>query len=449
MGSIVCTAASLACCCCPTAVSCCCGCCPSCRSSTSTRIVYTLFLLIGTIVSCVMLSSGIQDAMVEKVPFFNEACQGATLGTNCDLLVGYLAVYRICFGMAAFFFLFMLLNIGVNSSKDCRGGLNNGFWGLKFLLLVGLWVAAFFIPRGIFGVAWMYIGFIGAFLFILIQLILMIDFAHTWNEIWTSNAEEGGNKSWYCALTGDQWVVFFMFLFYALALTGFILSYVFFTESSGCHLNKFIISFNFIMCFVLSVISILPKIQEVQPKSGLLQASIVSLYASYLTLSALSNEPLDEGNSTNQAICGSSLGTVENSETIALVVGLAIMFILVIYSSLRTVGSADKLAPAGGSSLNKDDEEKGGQQVISDEEEGVAYSYSFFHFIFFLASLYIMMMLTNWYSPQGTELKKFQRSMGSVWVKMVSCWLGFVLYLWTLLAPACFPNRDFSRTLAA
>ncbi|XP_068694453.1 probable serine incorporator [Montipora foliosa] len=435
MGSIVCSLASFACCCCPTAVSCCCACCPSCRSSTSTRIVYAIFLLLGTIVSCVMLSEGIQQAMVEKVPFFNEACTSASLETNCDLLVGYLAVYRICFGMAAFFFLFMILNIGVSSSKGCRGGLNNGFWGLKFLLLVALWVAAFFIPRGTFGEVWMYIGFIGAFVFILIQLILLIDFAHTWNEIWVSNAEDG-NKCWYIGLS------FFMFVFYALALTGFILSYVFFTESSGCHENKFFISFNFIMCFIISIISILPRIQEVQPRSGLLQSSIISLYASYLTLSALANKPQNEA-------CGSSLGTIENSETLALVVGLAIMFILVIYSSIRTVGSADKLSPAGGTGMSaKDDDEEKGQQVISDEEDGVAYSYSYFHFIFFLASLYIMMMLTNWYSPQGSKLENFQRTGGSVWVKMVSCWLGFALYLWTLLVPLCCPNRDFSASLA-
>lgn len=37
------------------------------------------------------------------------------------------------------------------------------------------------------------------------------------------------------------------------------------------------------------------------------------------------------------------------------------------------------------------------QRVYDDEATAVTYNYSFFHITFFLASLYIMMTLTNWY----------------------------------------------------
>ena len=62
-------------------------------------------------------------------------------------------------------------------------------------------------------------------------------------------------------------------------------------QSEGCALNKFFISFNMILCIVVSIVAVLPKVQEYQPRSGLLQSSVVSLYTLYLTWSAMSNQP--------------------------------------------------------------------------------------------------------------------------------------------------------------
>jgi hypothetical protein len=56
---------------------------------------------------------------------------------------------------------------------------------------------AFFIKEGSFGPTWMYFGLIGGFLFILIQLVLIIDFAHSWAESWVANYEETESKGWY------------------------------------------------------------------------------------------------------------------------------------------------------------------------------------------------------------------------------------------------------------
>ena len=44
--------------------------------------------------------------------------------------------------------------------------------------------------------AWMVIGMIGAFLFILIQLVLIVDFAHAWNEKWIGKYEDTQSKAW-------------------------------------------------------------------------------------------------------------------------------------------------------------------------------------------------------------------------------------------------------------
>jgi serine incorporator 1/3 len=82
----------------------------------------------------------------------------AHAGDLCAAVVGYQAVYRyilkfitaetltnfsVCLGMAAFFGVFMLLMLGVRSSRDARSHIQNGFWFFKYLLL-GLLIFGFF-----------------------------------------------------------------------------------------------------------------------------------------------------------------------------------------------------------------------------------------------------------------------------------------------------------------
>ena len=113
-----------ACCCGSSACMCCCARCPSCKNSTAARIVYTVLLLLGTIMSAVMLAPGIRDQL-DKIPHFCTLA-GKYSDSGCDNVVGYLAVYRVCFAMAAFFLIMAVMMFKVSSSRDPRAKFQNG-----------------------------------------------------------------------------------------------------------------------------------------------------------------------------------------------------------------------------------------------------------------------------------------------------------------------------------
>lgn len=421
------TVGQLACCCGSAACSLCCSACPSCKNSTSTRIMYALMLLLTTVVSCIMLNPDVEQKL-KNLPFCNEHCTNA---------VGYLAVYRLIFALTLFFMLFSVLMIGVKSSKDARAGIQNGFWGIKYIILIGGMVGAFFIPsQTTFGTVWMYFGMIGGFLFILIQLVLIIDFAHSWTERWLENYEETQSKGWYCAL------IFCTVLHYAVSIAATVLLFVYYTtDPGGCGVQKFFISFNLICCIILSVVSVLPKVQDALPKSGLLQSSIVMLYVMYLTWSALNNSHT----------CRPAFLQEQHTFDAQSIVTLLIWFICVLYSSIRTASNSQVskltmsekiLVQDGDSDLGKGDAESG--KAWDNEDSEVVYSWSFFHFMFALASLYVMMTLTNWYDPATPKDNLAASNQASMWVKIISSWLCIILYLWSLIAPIVLKDREFS-----
>ena len=105
--------------------------------------MYAIMLLLGTITACIMLSPGLQSTL-QNVPFCETPNATSNLNLHhsdilnnlnpipnklkidCNDATGYLAVYRLCFGMTMFFFVMSLLMIGVKSSKDPRAGIQNG-----------------------------------------------------------------------------------------------------------------------------------------------------------------------------------------------------------------------------------------------------------------------------------------------------------------------------------
>jgi len=465
MGGIL-SLTSLACCFTSTACTAGCALCPSCKNSTGSRIMYGLLLLLTVVLSCLMLAPGVQDWLT-KVPFCEEsptltsqflAKIGDVGITNvkikCDDAVGYLAVYRICFIVTLFFLFMSVLMIGVRNSRDPRAGIQNGFWGIKYLIIIAGCIGAFFIPHGGFGPTWMYFGMMGGFLFIIIQLVLIIDFAHSWAESWMEHHKNSNDQSWFYALLSVTG------LFYLATLVTVILSYSYYTGDvvGQCKLHEFFITFNMILCTILSVTSVHPRVQENLPSSGLLQSSFVSLYMMYLTWSAMSNQPdpnckLDLaarvfGNSSARAVASGEDTSVPSMDT-ASIIGLVVWFCCVLYASISssTTGQAARITMTDTVNLtDPEGAEEGEGEAGGDNEAGaVSYSWSLFHLMFALATLYVMMTLTNWYAPgKDVNIGTISANMSAVWVKIISSWLCFVIYMWTLIAPLVLPERDFT-----
>lgn len=439
--------------------------------SVATRIGYALILLINSILSWIM-----------ETPWAIEKLQHLLLDyvkINCPTgeCYGWLSVHRINFALGLFHLIFAGLLVGVTSSKQPRAALQNGYWGPKIIAWLVLIVLAFFIPNPFFMFWGNYVALIGAMLFLILGLILLVDLAHSWAEYCLEQIENTDSRVWRFVLIGSTLGMYLG----SLAMT--IIQYLFFARS-GCTMNQVAITINLILLLAVSAISVHPTVQEYNAKAGLAQAAMVAVYCTYLTMSAVSMEPDDDEGHCNPLVLA------RGTRTTSVVIGAIVTMLTVAWTTTRaatqTLGLGSgrggvRLAdddddshdlvtqqptsrremraealrraveegslPADALLSDDDDSDAGGKHAGDDERGSTQYNYTAFHIIFFLATTWVATLLTMNIetATKDGDFATVGRTLWATWVKIVSSWVCYGLYIWTLVAPVALPDRfDFS-----
>lgn len=435
----------------------------------ATRIAYALILLVNSIISWLMLTPWALKKLEHlTLDYMSISCQGK----QC---YGFVAVQRVNFALGLFHFVLAILLLGVKSSRNGRAALQNGYWGPKIILWLIFIVLTFLIPDTFFQVWGKYFALAGAMLFVLLGLILLVDLAHTWAEYCLEKIENYDSKAWRSILIGSTLGM------YTISFAMTIVMYIFFANS-GCAMNQAAITVNLIVLLIISAISVHPTIQEYNPQAGLAQSAMVAIYCTYLTMSAVSMEPDDQH--CNPLIRASG------TRTASVVIGAIVTMLTIAYTTTRaatqgialgsqTSHSYSKLGPedsehdlvstqpsssrremraealraaveAGSlpaNALDEDDDDNDssfsdGHGGKDDERQGTQYNYSLFHVIFLLATCWVATLLTQNIDFENTgDFAAVGRTYWASWVKIVSAWLAYAIYTWSLVAPVVMPDR--------
>lgn len=200
-------------------------------------------------------------------------------------------------------------------------------------------------------------------MFILIGLVLLVDFAHSWSETCLDNWERTNSNLWQFILVGSTLGMFIA------SIVVTILLYVFFA-GSGCGTNTFFITINLVLTVVVTVLAIAPPVQEANPKSGLTQAAMVAAYCAYLTGSAVINHN-DEGHHCNPLHANGA------TKTSTVVIGALFTFLAIAYSTSRAATQSKALvgkghrAGAGAIQLPSDQAEEDGEvRLVTNQPKG-------------------------------------------------------------------------------
>lgn len=152
------------------------------------RYFYLLLYTLGFIFSCVLLMPFFQNLLHNKALY----CEHNLSFMKCMFQhPTFIGLYRTLATMATFFLLMCLLLINVNTRNSRRDVIQNGCWISKFILIALLYLFYTKLP-GKTSKIWVYVGLLSTFWFTVVQLFCLIDamaIVHaSWNQTRSSKS---------------------------------------------------------------------------------------------------------------------------------------------------------------------------------------------------------------------------------------------------------------------
>lgn len=292
---------------------------------------------------------------------------GACLGVQSN--------YRLSFAFVIFHIAMLVCSLVTGAFSEM---INEGCWLLKALCLAALFILCLMIPNEFFNV-YREVSRVGSCLYLIAQVVILVDFAYSWNSKWVENYEQSNSSFWMF------WLFFFSGAMWIVALTVTVLNYFWFSTTDSCGMNIALITLTLVIGILFTVLSISGWVE-----GSLLTSSAVNLYCVYLCWLALASEPDDLCNDWRD----------DKSTAIIVAFSVAVTFIVVAYVAFQTkdkvAGTEQQPAQAvTGQVLAKEDESG---QTEEERDRGLVY----FHALMILLSLYMAMMLTNWGAAKVT-----------------------------------------------
>lgn len=354
---------------------------------------------------------------------------------------GQAGVYRPAFSALVFY---LLAAVAV----ACKRTANREAWPAKYILFLFFVLGMCFVPNEpLFTDIYLNIARVGAFFFILFQQLIFVDIAFNWNDGWVERSNKadadfpGSGKKWLIAIVVSAAILFLA------SIVGWGCLFYFF---GGCGTNTAFIS----LTIILSLLVI--GAQLCGSEGSLLASSLITAYATMLCYNAVTRNPNSE--------CNPQLGGDDN---LTVIIGLGLTIVSLGYVGWSTTadstlgGEKNVQGDFDGDDPPKEQEKVSGvitnyestttddnDQSKNEDIENVPNTFSNnwkLNLALGVVCCWFSMVLTSFGSihAEGTVANPQIGEM-NMWIIISSQWFALLLYIWTLIAPRIFPDRDFS-----